>query len=368
MLEYVKDYDRFKEICIFIKKNINIIGLDTEFSRHYTYYPKLLLIQLVYNYKNIKYIYIIDVKLIFDITPFNSILKSNKIKKIFFSCNQDIDAFYFYTKHINNIEDIQLMINFSGYKSDFSYLNAIKNILDINFKKNKKIQSGDWEQRPLTQEQLDYAGMDVFYIFELYYKLLDIISEKNYSCYKNELKYIIKFKNKKYLINNAWKKSKFLLHKKPMEYVLLFKELSSWREEKAILENKIRNNIINDDMIDIIIKNKPKQNLKNLYSYTDILNLKQEYKKEIVNIIFNFYTNYKQNYNFLFYTIEKGFIYKDKLLDIYTKIKNISETNNIFIEKTISKTDIIFLIMKYENKRSILYGWKYDLFNDIFNL
>ena len=50
MVEYIDDYKTFNELCIFLKKNIDVIGIDTEFSRHYTYYPKLSLIQLIYKY------------------------------------------------------------------------------------------------------------------------------------------------------------------------------------------------------------------------------------------------------------------------------------------------------------------------------
>ena len=366
MVEYIDDYKTFNELCIFLKKNIDIIGIDTEFSRHYTYYPKLSLIQIVYKYNNIDYIYIIDIQKINSIEPFVYILKSKKIKKIFFSCSQDLDAFLYYTKYINNIDDIQLIMDFSGFTADLSYQSAIKNILNIDFKKNKHIQSSNWEIRPLTEEQIEYASKDVVYIFDLYYKVLSNINKQNYKYYKNELKYILKFKDTNYLVNNSWKKSKFLLHKKPMEYVLLFKELSYWREKQAILENKIRNNIVSDDLLDIIIKNKPKNSLKSLYSYSDILNMKKEYKDDIISIIDNFYNNYKKNYNNIFYTLERGFIYKSKMINIYNKVKCIAEKNNIFVEKTLSKTDIIFLIMKYEHKRSILYGWKYDLFNNIF--
>ena len=366
---YINNVKDFKELCDFIVKNVNVIGIDTEFIRHYTYYPKLSLIQIVFEYKNKKNIYIVDILLINDISPFKKILKSKKIKKIFFSFSQDLDAFLYHTKYINNIEDIQLILEFSGCNENMSYANAVKKILNINFRKNKALQNGDWEKRPLTDQQIIYASKDVIYLLDMYKEVVKHIGIKNYKYYKNEIKYILKFKDKKYLADNAWKKSKFLLHKKTVEYVLLFREIAKWRELEAIKNNSIRSFIIEDEDIDLLIKNKIRnsKDLKALYSYRNILNLKKEYKIDIVNIINNFYSKYDSSFgNTIFYMIEKGFIYKNKMLEIYKKVQEISEENNIFIERSLSKTDIIFLIMNYEKKRSIIYGWKYCLFSNIF--
>ena len=350
---YIDNIEEFKELCKFIVKNIDVIGIDTEFIRHYTYYPKLSLIQIVFEYNNKKNIYIVDMLLINDISPFKKILKSRKIKKVFFSFSQDLDAFLYYTKHINNIEDVQLIMEFSGYNENMSYANAIKKILNINYRKNKALQNGDWEKRPLTEQQIIYASKDVIYLLDMYKEAIKHISAKNYKYYKNEIKHVLKFKNEKYLINNVWKKSKFLLHKKTVEYVLLFREIAKWRESEAIKNNCIRSFIIEDEDIDILIKNKVRniKDLKALYSYSNILNLRKEYKVDIVNIIDNFYNKYDGSFgNTIFYMIEKGFIYKNKMLEIYKKVQEISKENNIFIERTLSKTDIIFLIMNYEKK------------------
>ena len=51
-IEYIEDYGQLNEICKNIKKT-NIIGIDTEFIRKYTYYPILCLIQVIYFDKNI---------------------------------------------------------------------------------------------------------------------------------------------------------------------------------------------------------------------------------------------------------------------------------------------------------------------------
>ena len=370
MINYIDNIDDLNKLCRFIKKNIKIIGIDTEFIRHFTYYPKLSLIQLGFTYKNEKMLYVIDVLNMSDIGLFAKILKSKKIKKVFFSFSQDLDAFLYYTKHINNIEDVQLIMEFSGYQEVMSYAKAIKEVLKINFKKDKAIQSGDWNQRPLVKSQLEYASDDAAYLLDLYYEVLKHISARNYKYYKNEIEYTLKFKKEKYLIKNAWKKSKFLLHKKTIEYMLLFKEIAKWREKVAIENNKIRSLILEDDDIDVLVRNKPRTmlTLKFLYGYKDILSLKKEYKIELVSIINNFYNKYSKSFgDTIFYMLEKGFPYKKKLQDLYKKVQKISKDNNIFLERTLSKTDLIFLLMNYEKKRSIIYGWKYNIFSNILN-
>lgn len=216
-VEYIDDLQKLHIACKYIRQNTNIIGVDTEFIRRHTYYPVLCLVQVIFFDSNIgKYkTFIIDAIKITDIKDFLQILNSNKIKKIFFSFSQDIDAFLYLMKNkkIHNVDDVQIMMEFCSYNTNIGYANCVTKILNVSFTKNKALQISNWQKRPLKQEQIDYAVSDVVYLIPMYnYLYKSLVENSNYNHYISEIKYILKSKNKNELINNSWKKLKFLLH------------------------------------------------------------------------------------------------------------------------------------------------------------
>lgn len=374
MYEIIEKNVDLKKLCKEIKKETDIIAIDTEFIRKYTYFPTLCLIQVCYiNKDNEKIINIIDpLAKNLDIKPFLTLLKSNKIKKIIHSSNQDLDAFYFINKtKVNNIEDTQLMVEFCG-KNNLSYTSALNEFLQLNISKNKKIQVSNWKKRPLTKKQIKYAGCDVEYLIELYEELNRILNKNgNIELYKSELNTILKRRNIDYITENIWKKMKFSIHKEKYFDVILIKKLAKWREEKAIEDNTIRGFILEDELLIKIAEKKPKtlKDFKNEFiSEKQILNMPKNFRNEIINLI----TEHNKNYyslenNKIFYMKEKNFPYRDVLEKLTKEIEKIAKNKNISLSLTLTQYEMIALIMKYEHKKSILYGWKYKVFNDAIN-
>ncbi len=373
--EYVINTDRLKNICKEIKNNTEVIALDTEFIRKTTYFPILCLVQISYFDKNgnIKNFVIDALQDNLDLTYFyKSILNNCKIKKIIHSFSQDLEALNFrHDIKINNLEDTQIMAEFCGFGSNLGYSKLVEKVLGINYKKNENIQHSNWKKRPLTDSQKIYAANDVIFLISIYNGLLKELKEiGNYEYYNNEIEHILKYKNKNFVINNSWRKMKFNLNNRSLNYSFLLKELCKWREEKAIANNVIRNFIIEDNVLEEIAKLRPKtqKSFNEIFTYSNYnVNISKEYKQEIVNIVSEFNKNLDPQYDeLLYYTNEKHFIHKNILDKIYLKIKMIADSRKISINTTINKTDIIALIMKYENKKNILYGWKNELFGNIF--
>lgn len=374
-MRYIDNLISLRKTCKYIERNVDIIGVDTEFIRKTTYYPILYLVQLSYFDKNINNynILIIDVLKIKNITALLRIIHSKHIKKIFFSFSQDLDAFMYLMEgsFVNNVDDLQIMLEFCGYNSNIGYADCIKTIFGIEFKKDKCLQISNWGKRPLSKKQLEYAENDVYYLIDIYKELYNNMQQNdNYRYYASEIKHILKSKNEKYMIDNSWKKIKFNLHKKHVDYVLLLKELCKWREIEAIKLNKCRKLIISDEILEQFAINKPrtKNDLKLLYTWNkNLINVKKEYKDALLDIINNFIINYNNTYkDDIYYISEKGLPNKDIVNNIYTKIENIAEKQNISMTRCLSKMDIISILNKYEKKRTILYGWKFELFADIF--
>jgi ribonuclease D len=377
MVEYITDTISLGEVCDDIKCSTNIIALDTEFMRKHTYYPVLCLIQISYFSKKINdyrdvIIDVINNNIVLD--SFFSILNSGKIKKIIHSFDEDITVFYsLNNKIVNNVDDTQIMAEFCGYKSTMGYVSLVNEILNMEFTKNKNTQQSDWKKRPLTQKQLNYATMDVRYLIPLYNALLEKVKKcGNYNYYLDEIRHTLKFKKKDYIIENSWKKIKFILHKKNLDYVLLVRELCRWREKKAIENNVIRTSIIDDETLKKIASLRPKNIEEFKITFLDvecILNMKKSYRQEIVDIVSDFDKIYRDYYSdSVYYSNEKGFMYEDLLKKLYSDIIRISEKLNISSNRAINKSDIISILMKYEYKKNILYGWKKKIFGNLFCL
>jgi len=161
--------DQLKQFFLKSQKD-KIIGIDTEFYRVSTYYPKLCLIQM----SNKNSTVIID--------PFNRKVDYSLIRKIFFNRDilkvfhaayQDIEIlFNLFGKIPKNVVDIQLCLSEMGFSESVGYADACKNLLNVEI--NKKNQFIDWRKRPLEKEKIIYAINDVKYLPNLFLK----ISEK----------------------------------------------------------------------------------------------------------------------------------------------------------------------------------------------
>lgn len=158
----------FEELNEFVEKviasNIKVIGLDLEgeFNLH-RYGIHLCLIQISFNGEP----YIIDPVSIEDITPIKRILENEDIEKVIYSCNIDVRLLK-YTKDINmkNIFDIRLAASTLHF-TETGLSKLIENFLDITMEKDKKCQLSNWNKRPLTEAQLNYACNDVIYLVPL---------------------------------------------------------------------------------------------------------------------------------------------------------------------------------------------------------
>ena len=139
------------------------LGLDTEFRRTTKDNMRLALLQI----NDGEEIYLIDTIAIKDPFDHASFLFSNSVVKIFHSCKEDMEAIYSWTKkEMQNIFDTQLANSFLGDEYSISYQGLVKKKLDIDLE--KKETRSNWLRRPLSDDQLKYAALDVEYLIHLY--------------------------------------------------------------------------------------------------------------------------------------------------------------------------------------------------------
>jgi ribonuclease D len=138
------------------------IGLDTEFLRERTFFPKLCLLQLAAGGD----IWCVDTLRGGGLEPLVPALTAAQTRKVIHAARQDLEAFYLTTKRvISPVFDTQIAAGCIGLKPQVGYAELVKTLLDVTVPKGQT--RTDWSKRPLTREQLDYAADDVLYLGEL---------------------------------------------------------------------------------------------------------------------------------------------------------------------------------------------------------
>src|SRR5277367_3964443 len=138
------------------------IGVDTEFLRERTFFPKLCLLQLAAGND----IWCVDTLRGGSLEPLVKALTAVASRKVIHSARQDLEAIYLSVKRvISPVFDTQIAAGCLGLKPQIGYAELVKTLLDVTVPKGQT--RTDWSKRPLTREQLEYAADDVLYLGEV---------------------------------------------------------------------------------------------------------------------------------------------------------------------------------------------------------
>lgn len=216
---------------------MKIVAIDTEFSNDRSYVPILSLIQ-IYDGNEIQVFDAIEKDLRRNEFLVN-LLQNAKIMKIFHSARLDIESIYHYFKILpQNITDTQLIAKEVKIGNEISYVDLVKKYFNINIE--KKFQYSNWIKRPLKQEQIEYAKLDVKYLIDIYHYLLNEVKfEVNI---ENQIINLLKKDNFVFNEEKFWHKKLFKQYKKhPLQNKI--KKVALWRENLAFKLNKPREHI-----------------------------------------------------------------------------------------------------------------------------
>jgi ribonuclease D len=135
------------------------IGVDTEFLRERTFFPKLCLLQLAAGGQ----IWCVDTLRIGRLDPLMPILTAAAARKVIHAARQDLEALYLSARRIvSPIFDTQIAAACIGLKPQIGYAELVKTLLNVSIPKGQT--RTDWSKRPLSREQLEYAADDVLYL------------------------------------------------------------------------------------------------------------------------------------------------------------------------------------------------------------
>lgn len=221
-----------------------IIAVDTEFHRETTYYPVLALVQIATR----------DITACIDPLAFNAIkqlrqcMLNQKITKIFHSCSQDIEVLYYYLgKRLPAIYDTQIANALLSEDHQLGYAALVDKELDVQLDKSQT--RTDWLRRPLTDKQIQYAGDDVHYLYQLH-EILDkrLLEQGRKAWFDEDSNRIHDTTSFEVDYRHLWRRVKGA-NKLRRDTLAIVQTIAEWRENMAKQKNKTRRKILKDEAV-----------------------------------------------------------------------------------------------------------------------
>lgn len=224
---YIEDQTSLINLCQQYNE-APVLAIDTEFVRTRTLYPRLGLLQV----NDGKTLALIDPIKVDDLSPFWALLANANIRKVLHACSEDLEVFLTAgnCRPVNMI-DSQVVMAFLGHGLSLGYAAMVNHYCGVELDKSES--RTDWTKRPLSEKQLTYAQADVSYLFDIYPKIIDEITQAGWlkaAEQETELMITRKFTpiNEDTLYQNikmSWKLNAAQLNR--------LKHLASWRFQQA---------------------------------------------------------------------------------------------------------------------------------------
>ncbi|MFQ6278760.1 ribonuclease D [Acinetobacter johnsonii] len=277
MFQFIQQQQDLTPVLEKMDRN-EVYGLDTEFIKVDTLWPKLGVFQI--NVEN--NVYLLDGTTL-DLTGFwNKLFRAQQ--NVFHACSEDIDLIYHYAQHktLNNVFDTQVGMSFLGHGLQVSYQNALKQMLDVDIDKGET--RSNWLARPLSPAQLSYAANDVLYLMNLSEKVKQELDSKSLLHFALE--------DCQHLTQEiATETPLHLLYQDIGNYrhsrrqLMQLQQLAVWREQMVKALNTPRSFILkNSSMIDLVEKNP-----KNAFQLSGVKDIRQnvvrEHGKTILDLV-----------------------------------------------------------------------------------
>ncbi len=168
----ITNADELNALCQHIDR-VGLAAFDFEFIPERTYFPILCLVQVCVE----ETAYLVDPFELADLTDLFRRVAAENIKCIFHAGSQDLELVNSLSGLIpKNIFDTQIGAGFAGYGYSAGYRRLLSDILSVHIAKTESFS--DWQSRPLTPAQIDYAVNDVIHLMPLYRKIVERLQQQ----------------------------------------------------------------------------------------------------------------------------------------------------------------------------------------------
>lgn len=241
------DYlDTTEKLLAFIEEArfATVLAVDTEFIRERTFFPQLCLVQLATPEHSV----IVDPLAIDDLSPLRELFSSERIVKVFHAADQDLEILY---QNLNIVGrplfDTQIAAELLGMPQQSSLRNVVREFAHV--KLSKADSFSNWNNRPLTESQREYALDDVRYLPGIYATMTAQLKElgrlewlrEDFLALANEERYIGH-------PEQAWRRVKHSSSLNARQLGVL-KELAETRDLIAMKRNLPRKWVVADELL-----------------------------------------------------------------------------------------------------------------------
>ena len=256
------------------------VALDTEFIKRDTYYPRLALVQL-----NIgDHIYLLDAPKL-QLEELWQVLSEVDIA-IWHACGEDLSIFYLLSgcPPLTNIFDTQIALSYLTGQLQMGYQQALAEQLDMHI--DKEHSQSDWLQRPLTEEQEQYAIDDVRYLPALYLSIEYALKSQGLYDYvwADCQLYADELYQAQQVADDAMYHT-MADYRYTSQQMAILKSVSTWREELARATNQPRTFIIKKQAVREIITEQPKSMRELAHKTTMHRSMLRLYGEELLKVI-----------------------------------------------------------------------------------
>lgn len=157
-----------------------VVIVDTEFMRRNTFYPEVALLQLCFVSDNLssEMAWLIDPLQIDDPSPLADLFIDPAVLKVLHSASEDLEVFQRWLGVLPQpLFDTQRAAAMLNIGFGMGYRSLVQEICDVDLPKGET--RSDWLQRPLTESQCEYAGLDVTWLLPVWRELHEQCVQQN---------------------------------------------------------------------------------------------------------------------------------------------------------------------------------------------
>ncbi|MEA1938911.1 MAG: ribonuclease D [Pseudomonadota bacterium] len=242
-MSIITNTSALQSLCVRLTRE-DVVFIDTEFVRDATYWPITCLIQI----GGADEVKIIDALAAgIDLSPLWNLLADKSILKVLHAGRQDMEIFLHMTGSMPApVFDTQIAAQVCGFGEAPGFDKIVAKITGHGIDKHARMT--DWQRRPLSKTQIEYALADVIHLRPVYAHLRDMLHKnKREHWMESEMSILTNPDTYRITPDEMWRRIKVRAPKPRMLAVL--KEIAAWREIEAQTANVPRGRILRDEAL-----------------------------------------------------------------------------------------------------------------------
>ena len=234
------------------------LGIDTEFMSEGRYRALLCLVQVAVDNPDPAgepLIFLIDSLADADVRPLAVLLADPDVEVVLHAGRQDVAILRrAWRTELNNIFDTQIAAGFAGGSAQAGYGNLLGSVLGLRVGKTASYTR--WDSRPLTPEQLGYAGEDVAHLLQLADEIQSRLGESGRLEWAREECRRLESATDERDPDTAWERLPRVGQLDPRSRAVA-RELAAWRERTASELDRPVGSIVADPALVELAKRRP---------------------------------------------------------------------------------------------------------------